>query len=733
MDQFFIFSLRHLLVIVLAILYLLTGQNASGQQALERQAAPAEVKQGVLVDISLPITARTASTVIETLETVAKTGSANSSGGSRVTILLRYRCDQSDGATTQFEESLRLARAFSRPEFRQLRIVSFVDGVVKGHAVLPILASDMLVITDGASLSDAAIGEADTKADETIVAAYLTVAARRGLFTPEVAEALVRPGHELVLATTIDGKRRFASGDELADLRREGAGWQEEIWAAPGQSLVLNVDRLKSARIASHVVKSLDDSKDVLDVAELKPMASQLIGKDIAAGLLQVSGAISTARARRWELNLAKAADAGELNTIFVLIDSSGGDLESSVQFAGTLSSAKPPIKKAIGFIENQSRGDSVLIAIGCKPLYMHPDAILGGPGGQAIDDSDLRPIEEAIEQIAIDTGRPIALIRGLLNPTLNVFRYTNTKTGQIRYATEDELGLESNEPEDERQRWRRGELIALKNGVKVKEALELGLAEAQMISIAEVALSQGLTETPRAITDRGLVHFVEWIGGMKGVSILLLMIGMVALSIEAGTPGVSVPGFIALLCFSLYFWIQFLNGTAQWLEVLAFALGLICIGIEVFLLPGFGVFGIGGMCLLVLGVVLTSQTFVIPRNTYQFEQLTQSLWLVVGGVVSMIVGLAVVRLLVPERTFLKHLALESPDNEMIDRAERIADYEYLLGAPGIATTPLRPAGKARFGDDVVQVISDGTPLGAGDAVRVIEVRGNRIVVAPLE
>ena len=75
-----------------------------------------------------------------------------------------------------------------------------------------------------------------------------------------------------------------------------------------------------------------------------------------------------------------------------------------------------------------------------------------------------------------------------------------------------------------------------------MKEALELGLAEAQMNSIAEVALSQGLTETPRAITDRGLVHFVEWIGGMKGVSILLLMIGMVALSIEAGTPGVSVP-----------------------------------------------------------------------------------------------------------------------------------------------------------------------------------------------
>lgn len=721
----------HLLALLLSSLLL--TQAAASQENAEAPAIQENVKQGVLVDVHLPITSRTAASVVETLETVSKSVGVTASGVSRATVLLRYRSDESDGAITQFEDALKLARGLSRTEFRQLRIVSFVDGAIKGHAVLPILASDLIVVTDGASLSDAAIGESDAKADETVVATYLAIAARRGLFAPEVVMALVRPDQELVLATTIDGKRRFAAGDDLVQLRREAGGWQEEIWATPGQALVLNADRMKSAKIASHVVKSLDASKDVLDLAELKPIASQLIGNDLAAGMLEVSGAISSDRVRRWELNLAKASDAGELNTVFVAIDSSGGDLESSVQFAGTLSSANPPIRKAIGYVSNQSRGDSLLIAVGCKPLFMHPDARLGGPGGQAIDQSDLRPLEEAIERIATDTGRPLALIRGLLDPTLKVFRYTNTKTGQLRFATEDELALGSDEPEEERRLWKQGELIALDNGVGFKEATELGLAEGQAVSIEELALSQGLTEAPLPITDRGLIHFVEWIGGMKGVSILLLMIGMVALSIEAGTPGVSVPGFVALLCFSFYFWIQFLNGTAQWLEVLAFALGLICIGIEVFLLPGVGVFGIGGMCLLVLGVVLTSQTFVIPRNTYQFEQVTRSLWLVVGGFGSLIVGLVLARLLLPQRTIFKHLELGQPDNESIERAERLADYEYLLGAPGVATTPLRPAGKARFGDDVVQVISDGTPLSRGDAIRVVEVRGNRIVVAPLE
>ena len=65
-------------------------------------------------------------------------------------------------------------------------------------------------------------------------------------------------------------------------------------------------------------------------------------------------------------------------------------------------------------------------------------------------------------EQIAADTGRSAALIRGLLNPGLKVYRYTHTKTGQLRYATEDELALGSDEPEAERKLWRRGELIEL-------------------------------------------------------------------------------------------------------------------------------------------------------------------------------------------------------------------------------------------------------------------------------
>jgi membrane-bound serine protease (ClpP class) len=52
-----------------------------------------------------------------------------------------------------------------------------------------------------------------------------------------------------------------------------------------------------------------------------------------------------------------------------------------------------------------------------------------------------------------------------------------------------------------------------------------------------------------------------------------------------------------------------------------------------------------------------------------------------------------------------------------------------LLGAIGEAATPLRPAGKARFGDDFLDVVSEGDYVSPGARIQVVEIEGNRIVV----
>ena len=219
-----------------------------------------------------------------------------------------------------------------------------------------------------------------------------------------------------------------------------------------------------------------------------------------------------------------------------------------------------------------------------------------------------------------------IGTVTRLLLPDMEVYRYTNRKTGRIRYATEQDIIYNAEDPETEKAKWKRGELIELDEGLTTATAISLGLVDGETASREESATTLGLPATPPLVSDRGLIRFVERIGRSGSFAFLLLFIGFIALSTEASAPGLGVPGFRAITCFALFFWMKFLAGTAEWLELIAFTLGLLCIGIEIFVLPGFGIFGIGGVLLMLLGIVLMSQTFVMPQNTFQYQMLNQGI-----------------------------------------------------------------------------------------------------------
>jgi membrane-bound ClpP family serine protease len=66
-----------------------------------------------------------------------------------------------------------------------------------------------------------------------------------------------------------------------------------------------------------------------------------------------------------------------------------------------------------------------------------------------------------------------------------------------------------------------------------------------------------------------------------------------------------------------------------------------------------------------------------------------------------------------------------------LDRRETLADRSHLRGQTGVAATPLMPGGKASFGNEVVDVVSEGEPIERGAAVRVVDTLGNRVIVRP--
>ena len=85
-----------------------------------------------------------------------------------------------------------------------------------------------------------------------------------------------------------------------------------------------------------------------------------------------------------------------------------------------------------------------------------------------------------------------------------------------------------------------------------------------------------------------------------------------------------------------------------------------------------------------------------------------------------------------PNAPIMSHIILSPPEEEereTISRRELLVDLHELVGTQGVTSTPLMPAGKARFGDAVIDVIADGDVIEPGKSVEVVEVRGNRVVV----
>src|SRR5262249_54695501 len=104
----------------------------------------------------------------------------------------------------------------------------------------------------------------------------------------------------------------------------------------------------------------------------------------------------------------------------------------------------------------------------------------------------------------------------------------------------------------------------------------------------------------------------------LPAMSIFLILLRVTCRLVELKMPGLGLPGVIAALCFVLFFWAHAHDAGITLLAVLLFVLGLVLIGLEVFMLPGSAVFGISGAVL-----VLASLTLVTidrwPQTTHEW------------------------------------------------------------------------------------------------------------------
>lgn len=225
-----------------------------------------------------------------------------------------------------------------------------------------------------------------------------------------------------------------------------------------------------------------------------------------------------------------------------------------------------------------------------------------------------------------------------------------------------------------------------------------------------------------------------DMVGWLELLQPFLLVAGFLLLIVEVKTPGIGVAGLFGVGFLLLAMFHGYLVGLAEVEEIVVFFLGIAAIGVEIFLVPGSVIFGAIGFLCLVLSLVLSRQSFVLPGNAAEeaiFLANLGNLTLLFAAV--LVLGAVMWRVL-PKVPWFNRVFLPPPAPVAAAAGSGLglADKGLMayVGRVGTAATVLRPTGAMEIDGERVDVVTEGAFVEAGTPVRVLYVQGARVVVA---
>ncbi len=223
----------------------------------------------------------------------------------------------------------------------------------------------------------------------------------------------------------------------------------------------------------------------------------------------------------------------------------------------------------------------------------------------------------------------------------------------------------------------------------------------------------------------------------------IILGLGILLLYIEFKIPGFGLPGVAGICLVGLWFWAHHVVGLAGLTELFVLTVGIALLLTEVFVIPGFGITGITGL-ILVLTALVMAMVDVAPKPPPDLPRIAPFGWKYVQDsllhaikvlgftLIWSFAGMVVLARFLPKtHVFQRLMLIKSLDDEKGFQAA--PQRPELLGQSGTAESPLRPAGIGIIADKRMNVVAKGEFVEKGCGIVVTEVHGNRVVVAPVE
>jgi len=409
-----------------------------------------------------------------------------------------------------------------------------------------------------------------------------------------------------------------------------------------------------------------------------------------------------------------KTAETNQASAIIFDMNTYGGRLDTASDIVNVLNQIKIP---TYTFIDTNAGSAGALIAIATQHIYMAPVSAIGAAAPILPTGEDL-PATAKEKTISYWS----ALIRG-----------SAIKNGHSPDVAEAFMNKDKEVKIGDRVVHPKGAVLTLNaqeatERIAGKPLLADGIAD----SIADLTKKAGLTGNIFTIEPTGFEEIAFWITALAP---LLLLGGILGAYLEFKIPGATWPGVISAICFALFFLGHYLAGLAGWEVVALFILGIVLVLIEVlFFAHSTIVFGLVGVFLMLASLLWTMIDRYPGQNFFPTgKMLAVPLLNMFIAIVGSIIVIALLARYLPRTSLYRRFALmdSNPSGPSLVGVPRQFATALALtpGTQGTAVTVLRPSGKARFADRVVDVITEGEFIAPQTPVVIIQTDGMRVVV----
>lgn len=370
---------------------------------------------------------------------------------------------------------------------------------------------------------------------------------------------------------------------------------------------------------------------------------------------------------------------------VILEIDTFGGRVDAAIQIRDKIMSLNIP---SVAYVKNRAWSAGALIALSAKYILMAKSASIGAAEPQPADEKTVSALRAEFTSTAQSRGRPENLAAAMVDKDI-----------EIENVIEKDKILTLN----------------------AEQAIKLNIADNIVLNNEEVLNFLNLRDAKIVHINPNWAENISRFVTNPIVSPLLLSIGFLGLIIEFWTLGWGIAGSMGLISLSLFFGGHIIAGLAGFETIILFAIGLLLLLAEVFLIPGFGLAGIGGAAAILASIFLTFGNMV---------QATYSILIALG---LSIAGFFLLIRFIPSTRAWRKFVLSTEQKKELGYTVGTKDLKRLTGKEGIAITPLRPSGIVEVNGKKLNALTLGEYVDSNTKIKIISVEGNKIVVEAVD